>query len=286
MRSFPSVYQLLPIYPVLDVDGTLRRVAELPVDVQLEFDRGLAADALAFHREIESAVDQHLTEDAYRRGFVTVPFVGTHQPTRQSAAYHNGTVSLANDLPPGIDPLLADGDGTVPRLSAIPIEMSNEYRDTFVSERHSSLQNHRGVLTDLRARLQQMQVRGLGAIRGGPKPAPRAERRAAIALDVDDLYRADEAVELGISVTGDRTKAGSVVVTITPVGSPERGHSLLVSPAEGGSVVRADVPARGLYRVAVEPELAGPESPTPVHDVFAVMQLDLPPAPIGLEGSP
>ncbi len=47
---------------------------------------------------------------------------------------------MSRAIPAWIDPLLQDGDGTVPRLSAIPIELSNEYRDTFFAERHSSLQ--------------------------------------------------------------------------------------------------------------------------------------------------
>jgi hypothetical protein len=57
----------------------------------------------------------------------------------QSAVLAAGRVTLGADVPEWIDPLLADGDGTVPRASAIPIELSDAYRDSFAPERHGSL---------------------------------------------------------------------------------------------------------------------------------------------------
>jgi len=70
-------------------------------------------------------------------------------------------VTAGPELPAWIDPLLAGGDGTVPRLSAIPIELSDAYRDSFVPERHGSLQRNRSVLDDVRGRLEQMQGRSV-----------------------------------------------------------------------------------------------------------------------------
>jgi triacylglycerol esterase/lipase EstA (alpha/beta hydrolase family) len=58
MRSLTSVYQLLPIYKVLQIGNESHRIAEvgdLPNIVQNK-----AQDALAFHREIETAVKQQL----------------------------------------------------------------------------------------------------------------------------------------------------------------------------------------------------------------------------------
>ncbi|CAM5590465.1 hypothetical protein KAURM247S_01962 [Kitasatospora aureofaciens] len=193
MRSIPSVHELLPIYRALRVGDEYVRVAEagpLP-----GIDPVLIADALAFHREIETKVTEHRDDDDYRRdGYTIVPIIGTRQPTNQSGVLTGGRVTVGRDLPAWIDPLLADGDGTVPRASAIPIELSEAYRDTFVPERHSSLQCNAAILADVRGRLEQSQVRGLGAIRG-PQESPAAVERTAISLDVD-LYLPDEPVTI------------------------------------------------------------------------------------------
>jgi hypothetical protein len=152
MRSFPSVYQLLPIYKALRVADELLRVAEakdLP-----GLDASLAKDALDFHREIEAKVDENRRTEEYRQGsYAVIPVVGTKQPTLQSASFANGKVDVSSDLPAGIDPQLADGDGTVPYASAIPLEMSTAYRESFVAERHGSLQCNPSVLSDLMSRL-------------------------------------------------------------------------------------------------------------------------------------
>ena len=61
VRSFTSVYQLLPIYPCLDTgDGTLRRANEVDVFPGVLADRVVAANE--FHREIQGAVEEHLRD--------------------------------------------------------------------------------------------------------------------------------------------------------------------------------------------------------------------------------
>jgi hypothetical protein len=63
LRSFDSVYQLLPVYPCLDPgDGSLRRITEETGIPGL--DRGRAAAALGFHQEIAEAVHAHEREQA------------------------------------------------------------------------------------------------------------------------------------------------------------------------------------------------------------------------------
>ncbi|MDX1621342.1 MAG: hypothetical protein R3320_10155, partial [Nitriliruptorales bacterium] len=217
LRSFTSVYQLLPIYPAVEVGGAWTRVAEADLP---GVDRQRATAALEFHRAIESAVEDRRSAGG---DYTLLPFLGTRQPTKQSAVVDDGMVRVGRELPTGIDPLLGDGDGTVPRLSAIPIELSEEYRDTFITERHSSLQNHGGVLGDIRERLVQMQIEGLAAIRG-PTTAPQRERAAAIALDLDDLYLPTEPVRVEVTRIG----------TELPV-------QVAVAPVEGGAPTFVEV---------------------------------------------
>jgi pimeloyl-ACP methyl ester carboxylesterase len=138
MRSFPSVYQLLPIYEALTVEDTLHRVGELTGVPGIN--APMAADALDFHREISTAVDSNRQKDEYlEKGYAQIPVVGTRQPTKQSAKLLDGTVTVSAEPLKGIDPQLSGGDGTVPRVSATPIELSDDHRETFRPERHSSL---------------------------------------------------------------------------------------------------------------------------------------------------
>jgi pimeloyl-ACP methyl ester carboxylesterase len=270
MRSFTSVYQLLPIYPVLQSDGTYHRVSELQGIPGIDQPR--AQQALAFHREIEKAVDKHQNDLEYlKQGYKILPIVGTHQPTFQSADLDQGRLQANRALPAGVNRLLADGDGTVPRLSAIPIELSTEYRDTFVPERHASLQCNKTVLADLLGRLQQMQVTGLGEIRG-PKIKPLAAQKTIISLDIDDLYLVGEPVEVFARLdNADQQDAlGSVQASVQPVETAGSPFTKTFQLYEDVWKVILEGLSPGVYRIEVGPEKSGPGAPSPVHDVFEI----------------
>jgi Lecithin:cholesterol acyltransferase len=268
MRSFPSMYQLLPIYKALRVGEDYVRVAEIKGVPNIELAR--AADALAFHREIEVKVDEHRKNHDYlEQGYVTVPVVGTRQPTLQSAVLDGGRLTAGPELPSWMDALLADGDGTVPRASAIPIELSDAYRDSFAPERHGSLQCNRAVLDDVRGRLEQMQVRGLGAVRG-PEESPSAAERPAIALDLDDLYVSGEPVTLRAHLVNVHGSPGPLRARIEPVDAVATAHSLEFIEAPDGWIVEVEDLPPGLYRAEVRTAKAGPLAPPPVHDLFEV----------------
>ena len=176
---------------------------------------------------------------------------------------------MSQTIPACIDPLLQDGDGTVPRLSAIPIELSNEYRDTFFAERHSSLQANDQVLTALYERIKQMQIRGLSVIRG-PSISPDQAGKAAIGLELDDVYRADEPVVIKAQLINCRADLGKLIARIEPVGmavTPVEGN---LQETEAGWVLSLEL-APGLYRLEVRTRQAGPLAPSPVHDIFEVI---------------
>lgn len=270
MRSFPAMYQLLPIYKALLVDGEYTRVAE--ADEITGVGREQAADALKFHREIEAKVNEHQAEPGYRdHGYVIVPVVGTRQPTMQSAVLTDGHLTVGPEPPAGIDPLLADGDGTVPRASAIPIELSDAYRDSFTPERHGALQCNRAILNDLRGRLEQMQARGLREVRG-PQEDPVAEETAAVALDLDDLYLPDEQVILRARLINAERSVGPLLARIEPVDAPA-GDPVAArefTEADDGWSLELTGLGPGLYRTEVRTAQAGPGAPPPVHDLFEI----------------
>jgi pimeloyl-ACP methyl ester carboxylesterase len=269
MRSFTSAHQLLPIYEMVCANNVYGRVAE--TDGIPHITRTRAEQALAFHRSIEAAVATHRKDAQYtEKGYKIIPVVGTRQPTFQSAELHDGCLTITRGLPPGIDEILNDGDGTVPRLSAIPIEMSEEFRDSFFAERHGSLQKNASVLDDLRGRLQQMQVTGLREIRG-PEIDRRAEGRAAIGLDMDDFYDADEPVTLRAELINTNESSAPPEAII------ERADNFNIPlmrrgfhKTSDGWMLELGELEGGVYRVEVRTSKMGPGAPAAVHDLFMV----------------
>jgi pimeloyl-ACP methyl ester carboxylesterase len=266
VRSFTSTYQLLPIYEMVNVNGHFQRVAETSNIPNV--DHELAKKALAFHREIESAVNTHLKSETYRKEFKTIPIVGTQQPSYQSAELINGTLQVSRKVPAMIDPLLEDGDGTVPRVSATPIELGEEYRETFHPEMHGSLQNNSQILSGLLERLKQMQIPNLSAIRG-PEIIPSAIGKPAIAIELQDLYTSGEPIVI----------RAQLVNTEIPMG----GVQARIESSSGAILVETDMEIDGdefvlskkalppdLYRLTVSTINAGPAAPSAVHDIFEV----------------
>lgn len=270
MRSFTSTYQLLPIYEALRVDGRYQRVAET-VDVP-GIDPQRARDGLAFHREIEAAVTRHSQEADYRaHGYALIPFVGTRQPTPQSAQLEDGRLTASSTPPDVVPASLGDGDGTVPRVSAIPQQLSTEYRETYSPEQHAALQTNRNLLYDLRDRLRRMQAPDLSAVRG---PAP-VTPGGAIGLSLDDAYRVGEPVELRAQLL-DGADAGAAlaarlqaIADTAPVPDAPEQHLFAGTGAERSLTLQGLTP--GVYRIEVRSAATGPAAPPPVHGLFAVV---------------
>lgn len=261
MRSLTSIYQLLPIYPVINIDGTYHRVAE--VEGIPHIDPVRAQDALAFHREIEAAVDQHLKLERYLQSFTVVPIAGVQQPTLQSAILEGGQLTASSALPAVLAgrPDLSDGDGTVPQVSAIPLERSQHFDNLFIAEQHGSLQNQPQVLDNLLNCLQLSQF-DLAAVKA---PA------AAISLSLEDLYLPDEPVTLSARVTG-ALGFGKLQAKLEPVSLDRPALTLdFVEQEENWELAIGDLPA-GLYRLTVQTEATSEQAPAPVHGLFEVIR--------------
>lgn len=270
MRSFTSVYQLLPIYEIVRVGDRYHRISEIdniPNVIQEK-----ATDALMFHREIEAAVKRHIDDEKYRNSYATIPIVGVQQPTLQSALLTNERLTVSEQLPEILQhrPDLSDGDGTVPQVSAIPIELSNSFNNNFIAETHGSLQNQSQILEDLLNRLKLSQF-DLGAVK-----APRS----AISLSLDDLYLADEPIKIRGRVISPFPALGKLKATIRSVSHEETALNLDFEEKEFEEqefeqqrkewVLAIDNLKPGLYRLRVETENSGTQAPTPVHDLFEI----------------
>lgn len=276
INSFNSIYQLLPIYPVLQVGNESKRIAEvanLP-----NIDRERAVSALAFHREIKAGVEAN-SHNAY----ATVPFVGVQQPTFQSAELKDGKIVVSRQLPlimqnRNSDSLLAGGDGTVPKISAFPIEFSE--RDVleipgFIAESHGALQNQPGILLNLLNKLQISQASSgtLEDIRAREEKSRsiRAIDRG-ISLLLDDLYLKDEPIMFKAKSNPENADFGGLKGQIVCVSHarPEVNLDFIDNDDEWLSSPEGLSLQPGLYRLQVTTANAGEEVPNPVNNLFEV----------------
>lgn len=185
-RSTTSVYQLLPIYPCYDAgDGKLVRITEANVPM---IDSARAKAARAFHDEIKTAVDGHLSIPEYKE-FHIRPIVGIEQPTNLSARKNGNGVEVLQTYK-GQD---HSGDGTVPRVSATPFELSDEKAEIYAGTKHGTLQNTDDCLRQLHGILTRLYL-DLGEFLGQEEP-PGVTR---LGLKLEDVYFTSEPVDCQI----------------------------------------------------------------------------------------
>jgi pimeloyl-ACP methyl ester carboxylesterase len=253
LRSFTSVYQLLPVYPCYQpAEGKdLVRLSDASGIPNLDVQRAQAADA--FHREIEHAVEKHIDDDEYMRDRYAIhPIIGTFQPTSQSARTAGDTVEILRQYL-GED---RDGDGTVPRDSATPIELKREEGAMFAAERHASLQNLDAVLVQLAGLFTGRSTESFRDIKTG------------IGLDIDDAYATDEPVAVRVR-SEDESAEISAVVADAETGQEAARAKLAPGLDEWRETQIPPLPA-GTFRLTVS---GGPMA-QPVTDVFVVYQAE------------
>jgi pimeloyl-ACP methyl ester carboxylesterase len=256
-RSFTAIYQLLPVYPCVETDGGLVRVAETDIP---NIDRDRAESARAFHEEIRLAVEQHEQDEEYLRERYSIrPVIGTFQPTAQSAKTHGDGVQLIHSYD-GED---IGGDGTVPRVSATPIEVEHEENAMFAAQRHASLQNDDPVLAQLAGILSGLHL-DLAAF--------RAPATVGLSLDVDDVYEAGEPVT--VKARPERESTNALLAVVEDASQPpdsqhpvELARAPLRPAGDGWHSVELSPLPDGAYRVTV----LGSGMVEPVADVFAVV---------------
>lgn len=310
LRSFTSIYQLLPLYRVIDAGGArphrAAAFARVPAVraalAELDVDAGRVGAARRFHTEIRDAVKRNLKDDAYRERFKTVPIVGVWQPTLLSASLSGGKLKALEVFPDPTGETLEDGDGTVPYQSAIPLELSGDYQvEHPFAEQHGSLQNNEQVRDYFYNLLRRSQTKvanfwGTEGVRADADARP-----PGIGLELDDLYVAGlEPVSLAARVVGqggatadakglfaDIYSAGAVVDPATPADGVKVNAAGAAADArcEAGAV-RVRAPLReeggrwvlsleglppGVYHVQVSAGAAGAAAtPTPVKGLFEV----------------
>lgn len=255
VRSFTSVYQLLPTYRCFDSGtGALTRIGETTGIPNVDARR--AREALAFHNEIVAAVERNARDASYLRTRYTLhPIIGSYQPTLQSAKLTGGVVQPFQTLGPDAS---LKGDGTVPQGSARPIEtpdLEKLHRMVYVAEVHGSLQNSPAMLDHLGGLLQE------GAAAWDKF---RAADVADVAVSVDDLYASSERVIIRVQCDD---QAATLNASVMDAGSGAEVAGVAIPGGAGLSRQAALGPLpEGTYRITVR---GGPQVGS-ATDVFIV----------------
>lgn len=281
MRTMNSVYQLMPRYKALKIGNEYYRVAQPPQGATLpNINLTMAQDALDFHNEIDDQADINYKDDIYRQSFVTCPIVGVLQPTQQSAELANGKIKTYTKLPEWLAKdrsYLADGDGTVPQVSATPVQMKDiellSITD-YIGESHGALQAQPDVLVNLLKSIQSTQHPDLTDVRGNLEGVARGVRRGVkgIGLSLDDLYSTDENVTMTAKVSGE-VAFDKLTAEITCV-SDDKPKITADFNSDGDSwTLSTDNLPEGVYQVTVKIDNTGSDAPNPVHNSFMVANL-------------
>jgi len=159
--------------------AALGRVTEVVGILGLDSDR--AAQALDFHGAIRDAVERHRRDAEDPRVRLQDQTAGRDLPAHVPVRRLGGRVLEILRSYRGED---QGGDGTVPTMSATPLELSNQDLEVYVRERHASLQNADFSLDQLVGVIRRQRIDQTQAFAPG----------TGISLDLADAYLSREPV--------------------------------------------------------------------------------------------
>lgn len=239
-RSLPSLYQLLPEYACIESTDGLRKTTEVTLP---ELDSSLVADAMRFHDELRTG------SAALAGAYDSHPIIARTQPTSTTARIRDGRVETVRT----IEDRDEGGDGTVPRLSAIPYGVTpDDAIVRYIKDKHGALPANAPVLTELEGVLTARQViaRDVGY---------------DVGVLLDDIVAAGSPVEATIEAESDlvvdavlSAEDGAVVAQAIARDHGDDSYSVnFVDVAPGAYVVRVSV--RGSDGVVTNPLVVLPE---------------------------
>lgn len=217
-RSLPSLHQLLPEYACVETAKGLMKTTETEIP---ELSVEMVADAMRFHKKLD---------DSWGGDYDFHPIVGFRQPTKTTASITGSRITSLSSIEGNEE----GGDGTVPRLSAIPAKFPpDDPAIRSAAERHGALQCNRGVLDELEFVL-------------GARSEPyRASGQTELAVTVDELVVVGEPIALTVTPSDDsRLKLRAVV-------KDELGHDVSTVFLQPGEPDVIDPLPAGGYRVMV-----------------------------------
>lgn len=256
LRGWPSLYDLLPRYPAIWDENTAcavypHRAAELG----REFCRSAAA-SYALHRKIEhdwSALP------ASRRPDVLALFSRGHA-TISAARLADGKLKFGKEDPGWLPNIGWQGDGSVPAIAAIPVELDDDRRSwQAVTERHGPMGSTLAVADVLRT----YSGASLRPVRGATPNSPW------LGTAIDDCIPVGMALRVSARLYGTAPDVGcDLWLAIRPADSADPVTSLRMPRSADGWEATVDGFAPGCYQVTVE-SADRPEIP-PVTELVSV----------------
>lgn len=256
LHSLTSVYQLLPVYPCIDLGAGYLRPSETD-DRIAGLDASRAKAALQFHHDIRDGTGAHPGT-----AYAIHSIVGITQGTKQSARLDGRKLVLEARGFDGEDRM---GDGTVPRVSATPIETDDwgGYQPMYSSDKHGSLQNDDAVRTQLQGILT---AQSASAFKGNEQ----FDRSKGIPVDLPELLDVGEPLDVQAGPGRAGLTLGVDVIDLATGRSVHEAPILLHPDADGFH--RGVVPPlpSGDYRVRVAGVGESAAMADPVHSLLCV----------------
>lgn len=186
-RDWPAVYELVPRYQsvedksaqISDAAGTPKLY---PKDLPLPGLQDKLAAAFRTHRDIEDAWKRNFTETD------CVAYIGRGHGTLLRASWDGKRLVTDRERPSWLQMGFEErGDGTVPELSACPIEQGNRVERKFLTERHSRMVTADECISALACVIHRMPV---------PNGDAREDQSLMIGLCLEDSYLLDHPIEV------------------------------------------------------------------------------------------
>ncbi len=114
VRSFSSIYQLLPNYDVVQSEGSFHKLTEREIP---KLDKEAVQRAQAFHQEINDLISNR-KKAGDQFSYILSPVVGKYQPTLQSAELFEHELTVSEVLPTQFEKLLDHVHGMQPSALA------------------------------------------------------------------------------------------------------------------------------------------------------------------------
>ncbi len=267
LRSYTSVYQLLPTYSMIERGDATLALSELNALARVDLKRARAARE-QFHDSITAAAESR-ARSPQAGAYITTIVAGVQQETLQSAALERGILKVGETMPRplGARKFPNYGDGTVPFFAALPQgARASDLRPVFVAESHGALQNNPFVVGQIHELLHLLQMGELleaGSFAVGG--------RASLSLSVQDAYPAEGGRIRVTAIDADQLDLGTITARLTPLDGDSPPVEAPMQREGEQWVLDLEHPVPGVYRVSVRSSYSGADAPLTVHELFEVL---------------
>jgi hypothetical protein len=221
IRGWQSVVELMPRYPAVLDTSSGEPVPCYPYQLPIGWLHTRAKKAFAVHQDISTG-----WRDMPRRPEF-VPRIGWSHPTLD-ATWWNGAELVMGKQPstwlnaPEWESDL--GDGTVPAISALPIEEEHhaeELDGIRVGERHGRLSFASSMVTEIVERIERYEARSSSP--QVPGSWDGEQRTATLGIDVDDVYPAGTPIQVQVRIhhAPDEGRGARVAVEVQALDTRE-----------------------------------------------------------------